>query len=115
MDTMRIDVLNTTNHSMRALLALLVWSAISVPSLRADTVDDVLKEARTALAEGQAKNAIRLADKAIALDPKNPQAYLLRGIAHGSLRQHAGAITDFDKVLSLNPQSTEVFDRRGTE
>jgi lipoprotein NlpI len=83
--------------------------------MAAETVDDLLKAAQAALKKGQPDDARTLAGKAIALDPKEARAYLLRGAAHEALRQHAEAIADFDKTLVLDPKAAEAYDHRGSE
>ena len=102
---------------MRASLLFGVLAALSlVSSVRgAETVDDLLRAATAALNRGQGDEALALADKAVALEPKNAEPHLFRGLAHEALRQHAEAIADFDKALALDPKLAEAYDHRGSE
>jgi lipoprotein NlpI len=62
-----------------------------------------------------AEKALELAGKAVAADPKDARARLLRGTVHEALFKHAEAIADFDKCLQLDPTCAEAFNRRGSE
>jgi lipoprotein NlpI len=82
---------------------------------RAETVDDLLKPARAALARGQTDEALALTRKAIALDPKSVEAFLLLGTILEAVQRHDEAIATFDKVIALDPQTAEAYNRRGSE
>jgi lipoprotein NlpI len=103
---------------MRAALCLLCVAAgfLQIPAARgADTVDDLLRAATAALNRGKADEALALADKAVAQEPKNAQAHLFRGLAHEALRQHAEAVADFDRAIALDPKAADAYDHRGSE
>ena len=58
--------------------------------------------------------------KVIELDPKNVEAYNLRGDAYSSLEDykedypyHKLALADFTKAIELDPQNAEAYDNRG--
>jgi lipoprotein NlpI len=89
------------------MLAILVFAG----ALAADPLQD----AADALKNNRPKDAIELAGKAVAADPKNPRAYLLRGAAHEALQQHRQAVADFSRCLELDPNSALAYDRRGSE
>jgi lipoprotein NlpI len=82
---------------------------------RADTVEDLVKQATAALAKGQGPEALALAGKAIEQDARNPRLYYFRGTLHEELQRHADAVADFDKALSLDPKFAEAYDHRGSE
>jgi lipoprotein NlpI len=82
---------------------------------RADDVADLLRAGREALAKGRITEALELADKAAAQAPNNPQAYLLRGLAHEAARRSAEAIAAYDKVIALDTKNADVYNRRGSE
>jgi tetratricopeptide (TPR) repeat protein len=46
---------------------------------------------------------------AIALNPRNANAYRERGLLHGRKRDYDHAIADFDKVLSLSPDDARAY------
>ena len=77
--------------------------------------DDPLKEAEAALKDGNAKEALTLAGKAIEREPKNAQARFVRGLAHESLKKHTEAVADFDKAVDLDAKLAEAYDHRGSE
>lgn len=79
------------------------------------SVDDLLAEARAAFERGQSEQALELAGKAIAVDPKNPRPAFVRGAMNESLDRHEAAVADFNRVLQLNPRHVEAYDHRGSE
>jgi lipoprotein NlpI len=99
---------------MRYVLTLILALALAGVA-SAETVEELLKAARTALMKQDYDEALRLSDKAIGLDTKNAEAYLLRGKAHITLRHHAEAVADLDKCLELGPDLAEAYDHRGSE
>jgi len=81
-------------------------------------VDDdhrLLQAARQAWEQGQQEEAVQLATQAIERNPKNPDGALLRGTMLASLRKHALAVKDFDRVLELDPRRAEAHHLRGCE
>jgi lipoprotein NlpI len=97
------------------LILCISFCGVSPSAAGADDVNDLLKKGRAALAKGQAKEALELANKAVAADPKNAEAHLFRGIVHETLDEHTEAIADFDKVVVLNPKAASAYDHRGSE
>jgi lipoprotein NlpI len=74
-----------------------------------------LRQDDLARAEELGKKALALADKAVADNPTDATAHLLRGSAHEILGQHKEAIADFSRVLELDPKRVEALDLRGSE
>jgi lipoprotein NlpI len=99
-------------HSLLSGLALL---ALSPTTVAGQTADELQRKARAALEKGDAKTALALAAKAIELDAKNSDSFLLRGTAHEALRQHKEAVADFDRAIQLDPKNAEAYNRRGSE
>ena len=62
---------------------------------------------------GDQRRAIQDCNKAIKLDPKNSDLYLLRGLAKANLDDHRGAIQDYNKAIELNPEDTLTYLLRG--
>lgn len=81
----------------------------------AETVAELQQAAKAALAKGKADEAVALAGKAIAVDPKNASAYLFRGMVYEALHRHKEAVADFDRTLQLDPKAAEAYNRRGSE
>ena len=52
-------------------------------------------------------------DKAIAVNPKNAEAYNNRGLALYNLKLYQQAIADFSQALRINPQYAEALNNRG--
>jgi lipoprotein NlpI len=98
---------------MRLLLTTLFLFSLAAHA-RADTVDELLAQAAAALKKGKTDDALILANKAIAADAKNAQAYYLRGAAHDQQRKFKEAVEDFSKTIELNPKAAEAYDRRGS-
>ena len=62
---------------------------------------------------GDYKDAITDYDIAIDKDPNYAEAYYLRGLARGSLKQREDSIVDFDDAIRLNPNRAEAYYERG--
>jgi lipoprotein NlpI len=102
---------------MRSSVLLGVLTALCLASSvrGAETVDDLLRAATAALNGGKADEALALAEKAVALEPKNAQTHLFRGLAHEALQKHAEAVADFDRAVALDPKAAAAYDHRGSE
>src|SRR6266852_4294223 len=95
------------------LLLALVAIGVGGYVLYADA--DSLTEAKNVLKEHKLDQALKLASAAVEADPRNTEAYLLRGTIYESLRHHEKAIADFDKTIALDPKAAEAYDHRGSE
>ena len=103
---------------MRSLFVAAVCMACTAclaPTARGDSVDDFARQSLAALKAGDADKALALAEKAVALDPKNAEGLYVRGVARAALHKSADAVADYDKALELDPKKVEVYDRRGSE
>jgi lipoprotein NlpI len=89
--------------------------AMAVQPVRAETVDDLLKNAKSAGEKGQFKEALNLLRKAIKADPTNPKAYITRAALYTVLRKSKEAIADYTKVIELEPKSVAAYSLRGGE
>jgi len=76
---------------------------------------ELVAEARGALEQGDPAKALGLADRLIATDRKNPQSWLVRGLAHAAVANHLEAVADYTWVVTLDPQAANAYDLRGSE
>src|SRR5262245_12952919 len=79
-DLMRLFIL--------AFLVVLTVCGVMPRANAAESVDDLLKAAREALDTGQTKEALDLANKAVAQDGKSFRAYRFRGGLNEQLQKH---------------------------
>jgi lipoprotein NlpI len=105
MDAMRL----TLRISATVLLALAPF-----PGRAGESSDDLLKAAVRAFNDGKTKEALALADKAIAVDPKKPRPYLVRGQLRDAAGQYREAVADFTRAVELDPTLAEAHDRLGS-
>ncbi len=82
---------------------------------RAEEPTDLIRQAREALKNRKADQALALADRAVAADPKSAQAYFVRGVANEVLDKHDRAVADFSKTIDLDPKMADAYQRRGSE
>lgn len=75
----------------------------------------LVSQARTAFRAGESDKAVKLAEQAIAQEPKNPRLRLFAGSLHATLRQYQKALAQFDKAVELDPKSAQAYDLRGAE
>jgi len=59
------------------------------------------------------KEAIRLLDSAIILNPRYSEAFNSRGLAKGYIEDYKGAIADYDKAIEFNPKFGMAYHNRG--
>ncbi|HEX3146531.1 MAG TPA: tetratricopeptide repeat protein [Gemmataceae bacterium] len=96
---------------MRPLVLALTFASVAC----AGDATEFIKQARTALKKGDAAAALEAANKAVATDPKSPDAIFTRGEAYAAQRKHTEAIKDFDAALALDATYFLALDRRGSE
>jgi lipoprotein NlpI len=97
----------------RAPVSIALVFVLSTSAARGDSAAELLRQARDAWGANRREQALDLAGKAIAADPKSPQAALARGQMREALGQHAEAVSDFDTAARLDPKLAEAFDSRG--
>jgi tetratricopeptide (TPR) repeat protein len=59
--------------------------------------------------------ALKAYTQAIALDSNNAEAYFLRGKLYTELGTHEAAVSDFSRVIELNPKGPEAWYRADVE
>ncbi len=107
----------TQNNRSIGLLAattvLALWPAMHL--VAADRVDELLREAAAAIAAGDTKQALKLADEAAALDDRDARPFAFRATLHAREGRHEAAVDDYTTSLERAPDQAEVLDRRGSE
>ena len=93
--------------------SLVLLSAPASPAAESP-VDDLLRRAQEAFRNGDSTNALALATKAVAAEPKSPRVWFFRGQLHDAFRQHEKSAADFGEVIKLDPKSTGAWQQRGT-
>jgi lipoprotein NlpI len=99
------------------LVGLCLLQAGSLPA-RAEQdkkIEELLKQVDEAWSKGERDRAVRTVGKAIELEPKNSQLYLLRASLYEEWNKHEQAIADFSVYLKLDPKNAQVYNRRGSE
>jgi lipoprotein NlpI len=92
-------------------LVLLAWPR---PAPAAGISDKHLLAVIALLNKGEAKEALALADKVIARDPRHAEAYVVRGEIHEALAQYPEAVKDYGRAVELDPKRADAYDRRGS-
>ncbi len=69
-----------------------------------ENIGDILIKAMDYLNNGKFKDSIVYWEKALALNAKNPTAWVMMGQAYEGLANWSKAIECYDKVLAINPQ-----------
>jgi lipoprotein NlpI len=98
---------------MRLFLSIMILLACTATMTAAD-VDDLVNKARAALKKGDVTAAFDASNKAVAADPKNVDAFFLRGEAYSRQRKYSEAIKDYDAALALDKTYLIAVDRRGS-
>lgn len=100
---------------MQTLLVCVVALSL-VPALRAaGEADELLAQARAAWSKKNVTEALELAGKAIATDPKSTRAAMVRGQMYEALGKHDEAVADYDRALKIDPELAEAYQHRGSE
>ena len=68
-----------------------------------------LDQATQSIQGGMFNQAIDLIDQAIAIDPNNAEAYLLKGVAMANTNQPDGATEAFQKAIMIQPTNPKAF------
>ena len=79
----------------------------------AQAAADLLQDAQAALQAGKTAEAVALATKAIAVDPRNTAAYQLRAAIHETQDRYKEAVADFSRIVELEPKNAANYQRRG--
>lgn len=74
---------------------------------------DLSDQAKKAIGEKHYAEAIKLADKAIDIEPKESEFYEVRGVAQAKLNRSSDALKSYDRAIALNNQYYAPILRRG--
>jgi lipoprotein NlpI len=94
---------------MATILALLSLASTG------DTVAELRRQFDAATAKGNYQDALRIAEKAIELNPSDAMTFAMRGVAHAGLRKRVEAVRDFTKAIEQRPDFADAFQQRGAE
>src|SRR5262245_40473340 len=92
-----------------SVAALLLVSA----AVQADSPGELIDQANAEMKKGDPAAALKLADRAIAADPKLGVAYDVRGTAYFKLGKIKESLADFDRYIELVPKAGPAHWRRG--
>ena len=67
------------------------------------------------LDEGDREGALKLADEALAANPKDAKAFASRAAVHDARKEYDAALRDFDSALSIAPGGIALHQRRGED
>ena len=93
-------------HTKVALIiscALSFWAATAYCEIEENSVDESTALVHRAIDLEDYDSAIELLTQAVAIDPRNAQAYFERGIALMNLDRDADAVADFSSALEIHP------------
>ena len=88
---------------------------VVIAKTTATTADDYLAQARASSGiKGREQTVIRLAEQSLKLR-ETQEGYFLRANAKNDLKDHQGAIADYNKAIAINPQADDAsYYNRGT-
>lgn len=98
---------------MRCLAFAFLFGVVTIAAA-ADSVDELIQQARTALAKGETDKALTLLGKAVETDPKNKQARLVRSVVLEGTGKYAESAADLTKIIEQDADAAEAYDRRGS-
>ena len=77
-----------------------------------EKVSDDFLEGKKLFEEGEFIQAIEFFDKALLIEPENPQIYHARGLTKKNIKDYTGAMADYDKAIYLNPKYDLAYNNR---
>jgi len=91
---------------MRIRKTLILITSILLLSSCGKSVEELILEAEKYDEIGQYEKGIEILNKAIEKEPKHLGAYINRGAYKSSLKRFDSAVSDYQKVLELDPKNT---------
>src|SRR5438477_10520012 len=104
---------------LMASCSMICWPGLGERAAGRDpdrkSADEILTQAGVSFAKGNREDAIELATKAIEAEPKNANAYYVRGRFYAEIRQPQKAVKDLNQTLALDPDVALAYYQRGAE
>ena len=75
----------------------------------------LMADIQAAMNRKDTQEALKLANRSVELDPRNPQTYFVRGRIHEIMRNHSKAIADYTESIRLEPNAPMAYQLRGAE
>lgn len=94
---------------MKTIAFLLLFLSFTPPTIRSQTINELLTKADAENSKRNYLTAIKHYDEAIALEPNNGKLYLYRGQDYAMLNEFRKAEQDYSKAISLLPQSFDGY------
>ncbi|MFN2257874.1 MAG: M48 family metalloprotease [Desulfuromonadaceae bacterium] len=89
------------------------YTAVMQPLLRDQPAYEKYTQGRKALEQGEMGTALRRAEEALALQPKEPLFHSLRGDIRLKQQRYEDAITNFDRAIALDDSFFHYYLQRG--
>lgn len=89
------------------------YAAVMQPLFRDQPAYEKYAQGRKALEQGEMDTALRLAEEALALQPKEPLFHSLRGDIRLKQQRYEDAISNFDRALALDDSYFHYYLQRG--
>lgn len=87
--------------------------AVGGGALKNLSVPQLIKSGRDSLEKNSFKEATEFFTRAIELNPKRKDAYLLRGLSYRKQRNYERALEDYKKIIKLDPGYAKAYNNRG--
>lgn len=97
---------------MKRLILIAVCLVVS-PITFAQNAGQLIESAKAAYAAGNADEALRLMDQAVAAAPNDPAVRYARASLLDDQRLFERAVADYSKLIELDPREPALFNRRG--
>ena len=92
---------------------LLIAASPLIPSLAAQTPDEINEKGRELARSGKCSAAVPEFSRAIKINPGFVEAWYNRGHCQAELGNYAEAIKDYTRVIELNPSDALTYNNRG--
>jgi tetratricopeptide (TPR) repeat protein len=93
---------STRKNARLIIFCALVWAAL-LSTLLGQTASDRVAAITSALRSGEFDKALQLIQPALQTSPKNPQLWMLLGLAHAGKRDPKAALSAYQNALKIAP------------